>query len=92
MPVKKTGAYKVSTNLTKAIDYAIIQLYLDRTKLGSPIDCCNDGVIATGPINLGTHDLKAGKHTFAVVITGANPKMKPGHMAGVDYVKLEPVE
>jgi len=92
VPVKKTGAYKVSTNLTKAIDYAIIQLYLDGTKLGSPIDCWNDGVIATGPINLGTHDLKAGKHTFAVVITGANPKMKPGHMAGVDYVKLEPVE
>jgi len=92
VPVKKSGKYKVSTNLTKAIDYAIIQLYLDETKLGSPIDCWNDGVIATGPIGLGTHDLEAGKHTFGLVITGANPKMKPGHMAGVDYVKLEPAE
>ncbi len=92
VPVKTAGKYKVSTNLTKAIDYAIIQFSLDGKKLGSPIDCWNDGVVATGPIDLGTHDLEAGKHTFILVITGANPKMTPGYMAGVDYVRLTPVE
>ena len=54
LPVKKTGKYKVTTNLTKAIDYAIIQFCLDGKNLGSPIDCWNDGVVATGPIDLGT--------------------------------------
>jgi hypothetical protein len=92
LPVAKAGKYKVVVALTKAIDYGIIQPMLDDKPLGDAIDCWNDGVISTGPVVLGTRELEAGQHTFSLVITGANPKMKPGYMAGLDYVKLEAVE
>ena len=89
VPVKEAGKYKVIVNLTKAIDYGIVQLSLDDTKLGGPIDLFNDGVVATGPIDLGTHDLAAGNHKLTIQITGANEKAVKAYMAGLDYVKLE---
>ena len=92
VPVKAAGKYKLSVNMTKAIDYGIVQLSLDGKKLGGPFDLFNDGVIPTGPLNLGTHDLEAGKHKLTIQITGANEKAVKAYMAGLDYVKLEPVK
>ena len=92
VPVKDAGKYKLSVQLTKAKDYGIVQLYLDGTKLGGPIDLYNPEVIPTGALDLGTHELTAGKHKFTVEITGANEKAVKSYMAGVDYVKLDPVK
>ncbi len=89
VPVKEVGKYKVIVNLTKAVDYGIVQLSLDDTKLGGPIDLFNDGVVATGPIDLGVHNLTAGNHKLTIQITGANEKAVKAYMAGLDYVKLE---
>ncbi len=92
VPVKKAGTYRVVVNLTKAIDYGVHQLWLDGKKLGGPIDLYNNGVVATGPVDLGTHRLEAGAHKLTVEIVGANPKAKKAYMFGLDYVKLEPVK
>ena len=89
VPVKESGTYKLSTQLTKAIDYGIVQLYLNDKKLGQPIDLYNNGVIPTGPINLGTHKLEKGQSNLKIEITGANEKAQKAYMFGIDYLKLE---
>jgi len=91
-PVAADGKYKLKTQLTKAIDYGIVQLSLDGAKLGEPLDLFNDGVIPTGELDLGTHDLKAGQHKLTLEIVGTNDKAKKAYMAGLDYIKLEPAE
>jgi hypothetical protein len=90
VPVAKAGRYKLSAQLTKARDYGIVQLSLDGKKLGEPIDLFNpDAVVPTGAVDLGAHDLAAGRHTLTLEIVGANEKALKAYMAGVDYVKLE---
>ncbi|MBN1123899.1 MAG: DUF2961 domain-containing protein [Sedimentisphaerales bacterium] len=89
VPVKEDGSYNIKTQLTRAVDYGIVQLYLDGKPLGGPIDLFNNGVIPTGQLDLGTHDLKKGQHILKVEILGANPKAVKSYMFGIDYLLLE---
>jgi hypothetical protein len=88
LPVAKAGSYKLVAQFTKAVDYGIVQLWLDGQKLGQPIDLYHDGVIVSGEIALGTLSLGASDHKLTVEITGANPKAVKSYMFGLDYVKL----
>ncbi len=92
LPVTKAGDYQLLAQLTKAVDYGIVQLSLDGEKLGQPVDLFHNGVIATGEIDLGTRELSAGEHKLAVEITGANPNAVKSFMFGLDYVKLVEVK
>ena len=89
VPVAKPGKYRLTAQLTKAVDYGIVQLYLDGNKLGEPIDLYNNGVIATGAIDLGEHELTKGEHKLKIEIKGANEKAKKAYMFAIDYLKLE---
>jgi len=91
VPVEKTGTYRLKMQLTRAIDYGIVQLYLDGKKLGGPIDLYNNGVIPTGVLDMGIHELTRGKHTLKVEIVGANKKAVKKYMFGLDYLLLEEV-
>ncbi len=91
VPVAKDGTYKLTAQLTKAVDYGIVQLSLDSQKLGKPMDLYNQSVIPTGPLDLGTHEMKKGQHRLTLEIVGANEKAKKAYMAGLDYLKLERV-
>ncbi|MEX2213821.1 MAG: PVC-type heme-binding CxxCH protein [Phycisphaeraceae bacterium] len=89
LPVANAGKHEVQIVLTKATDYAIVQVWLDDRKLGDPIDCYNNGVITTGVLKLDALELKAGEHRLTIEITGANAKAAKAYMVGVDYVRLE---
>ncbi|MCX5646764.1 MAG: DUF2961 domain-containing protein [Phycisphaerae bacterium] len=89
MPVEKPGAYQLTMQLTKAVDYGIVQLSLDDKKLGGPIDLYHNGVVATGVLDMGTHELSKGQHVLKVEIIGANEKAVKSYMFGLDYLKLE---
>ena len=91
VPVDKAGKYQADVVLTKARDYAVVQLYLDGKKVGDPIDLYNPDVVNTGPISLGVHDLSAGAHKLAVEIVGANEKAIKAYMFGLDRVLLKPM-
>jgi len=91
VPVQKTAAYRLKMQLTKAIDYGIIQLYLDGKKLGKPVDLFNNGVVATGVLDMGIHQLDKGEHKLRFEIVGANEKAVKNYMLGLDYIKLEEV-
>ena len=91
VPVEKAGTYRIKTQLTKAVDYGIHQLYLDGEKLGEPIDLFNNGVVPTGQIDLGVRKLDKGQHVLKVEIIGANDKAVKSYMFGMDYILLEDV-
>ncbi len=91
--VETTGKYKIEALFTKARDYGIVEVYLDDKKISEQIDLYNELVVPTGPINLGTHQLKKGKHKFSIKIVGANEKTaKDQHIVGLDEIVLTPVE
>lgn len=86
-PVEKAGSYAVSTNLTKAADYATVALNVND---GEPkeFDRFNKDV-HHDVVELGTYDLKEGNNTLTVKIVGENPEAVPRRMFGLDYIKLE---
>lgn len=88
LPVEKAGRYELVAYLTKARDYGIVQLSLNGTEVGGPIDLYDPNVIPTGAVNLGTHDLAAGENRLTVEILGANAKAIASYMFGLDYLKL----
>ena len=90
VPVAKAGRYKILVRLTRSYDYGIIQFGLDGEALGKPVDLYSPKAVAIDPLALGTRQLAAGEHKLTLEIAGLNPKSKPRHMAGLDYVKLEP--
>ena len=92
VPVQKTARYRLKMQLTKAIDYGIVQLYLDGKKLGKPIDLFNNGVIATGALDMGVHELDKGEHKLRVEIIGANEKAVKSYMFGLDYIRLQDIK
>lgn len=90
LPVEKAGRYKLLAALTKAVDYGIVKLTLDGRAL-TTLDLFNRGVVPTGELDLGTHELGAGEHRLGVEILGANDQAVQSYMFGLDYVKLVPV-
>jgi putative membrane-bound dehydrogenase-like protein len=86
LPVKEEGVFQLSVVLTKARDYAIVQLSLDGMKVGEPVDLYNPDVVPTDPLPLGVHKLTAGNHSLGVEIVGANAKAVKAYMFGIDYV------
>ena len=92
LKIEKGGTYRTTVTLTKARDYGIVQFYVDGQKAGEPIDLYNDGVIPTGPIELGTFDLDQGDHKVTVEIVGANPQADKAYMFGLDQILLKSVK
>ena len=86
--VENAADYDVTVTLTKAIDYGIVQFYVDGKKAGEPIDLFNNGVIPSGPIGLGTFELNQGEHRLTVEIVGANDRAVKGYMFGLDRILL----
>jgi hypothetical protein len=89
VPAQKGGTYRLKMQLTKAVDYGIVQLYLNGKTLGEPIDLFNNGVVPTGVLDMGTHEFDAGRHSLRIEIVGANDKAVKQYMFGLDYLKLE---
>jgi len=89
LPVERTGQYDVEVVFTRARDYGIVQLSLDGTKLGEPVDLYNfPDVVTTGVLTFEGHDLSAGDHRLSVEIVGAHAKAVKSYMFGLDYVRL----
>jgi hypothetical protein len=84
------GSYKLITCLTKANDYAIVQLILNDEKIGGPVDLYDKKVTNTGRIDLGVYPLKKGQNVLTVEIVGSNPQAIKRYMFGMDYLKIQP--
>lgn len=90
--IPRKGRYKLTTRLTQAADYGIVQFYLDGRKIGKPIDLYYpNGVIAGDPIELGKFSLDRGLHCLTVEIVGSNPAAIQRYMFGMDYLDVKKV-
>jgi hypothetical protein len=86
-PAETTGRRRVLANVTKAADYAIVQLSVN----GAPaekLDRFHD-TVAHDLVDLGACEIKEGSNRLVVEIVGANPKAIPRRMFGLDYIKVE---
>lgn len=93
VPVAAAGRYEVVVVLTKAIDYGSVALTLNAAEPPVKIDLFHQsGVVTTGPLSLGKHQLPAGQNRLQVTLGVPNPAAVPRNMFGIDYVLLLPAE
>jgi hypothetical protein len=91
VPVKEAGKYRVTANLTKAVDYGIVKMTLAGQPAGDALDRYATAV-SHDAIELGRFQLERGPNRLEVQIAGANDKALKRYMFGLDYLKLEKVE
>jgi len=87
-PVAKRGRFEVVANLTKAVDYAIVDVAVDDYP-AKRFDRFHTSV-THDKLSLGTFELREGAHRLNVEITGANEKAVKRYMFGLDYLLLVP--
>jgi len=91
IPAAEAGLYEVVVVLTKAIDYGVVSLFVNDAPSPVKIDLFHkSGVITTGPLSLGKHQLAAGTNRLQVTLDPPNPAAVPSNMFGIDYVLLLP--
>lgn len=90
--VSAGGKSAISAVFSKAIDYGTYRISLDDVVVLERLDCFHEGVVTTGPLSLGEHELKSGAHTLTVELLEPNPKAVPANMFGLDYLFMEPVK
>jgi hypothetical protein len=88
-PVETAGTYDVHLRLTRAIDYGRVQFAVNGANQGPKIELYRDP-LDTYTLTLPAVSLHAGNNTLEIRITGAHPDAVPRHMAGLDYIKLQP--
>jgi hypothetical protein len=87
--LSNAGTFDVAGVLTKARDYATVQLLLDGEPLGEPMDLyAQPDVITTGELAWGQRKLAAGKHRLSIRVEGANDAAVKSYMVGLDYIRL----
>lgn len=74
--------------LTRARDYAIVNLLLDGKPVAEAIDLYNPEVITSGMLTFPTPNLKPGKHELTLEIIGANPRAAKSYMVGLDFIRF----
>ena len=86
---KFTGTVDLELVLTCAKDYGIVQLSLDDTKLGDPIDLYETDVVTTGVLSFPKLSVQGAQHTLKIQIAGANPAAVKSHMFAIDYLRIK---
>jgi putative membrane-bound dehydrogenase-like protein len=88
IPVEVEGMYRIELVLTRAPDYATVQVWLNDEPLGAEMDLYAPQVITTGVLEFEARRLTQGSHRLKLKITGANPQAAKAYMVGLDYVRL----
>lgn len=84
-----TGVVDLEIVLTCAADYGIVQLSLDGTPLGKPIDLYETQVSTTGVLQFPKLSVEGSQHTLEIQIVGANPKAARAYMCAIDYIRVK---
>jgi hypothetical protein len=87
--VPVAGRYSLALYLTRAPDYALLQLEVDGAR-SVTFDGFAERVEPSGPVRAGSFDLQAGPRRISLMILGRHAQ-STGHFAGVDRIELLPV-
>ena len=91
VPVAEAGSYRVSADLTKAVDYGIVRMQLAGQDCSKDLDRYATRV-ANDVVELGVFQLQQGSNPLQVEIVGANEQAIKRHMFGLDYLLLKKVD
>jgi len=89
LPEREVGRYALEAFFTKASDYAIVDVFVNETKLGefdlwSPRD-----IVPTGALPLGEVQLGGRKNTLRIEVVGKNPNASPPfYQFGIDGIRI----
>lgn len=87
------GEYEVFAAFTKAPDYGIARIMLDDDVVLDRIDFHSEKVEPTGEVSLGRRRLSPEGNLLRMIVLGSNEKaIGQGHLMGLDYLRLVPVE
>jgi hypothetical protein len=89
--LNQTGKFKVSAQLTKAVDYGIIQISINGIPVGSKFDGYIENEVKPVQIELGTYVLSEGENILSIKILGANKNAKTGNMSGIDWLQFSKI-
>ena len=78
--------------MTKAVDYGIIQLYINGKPASKIINGYNREKVKPVDVDLGEHILSEGDNILTAKIIGADVFAKPGNMVGIDFLKFEQID
>ena len=87
LDVPKTGRYRVRVLGTAGPDFGIVRVALDGRALPGEFDLYSGRVCPAGGLELGTHNLAAGKHRLRFTADGKNAASKDYYF-GLDAVDL----
>lgn len=85
--VRKAGPYRLRVLATAAPDFGKIRAALDGKKLEGEFDLYSGRVSPSGSLELGTHELKAGRHRLRFTVEGKNAA-SAGYFFGLDAIDL----
>lgn len=89
LPDRTPGERRLEVFLTRAADYGVVRIELNRRVLGEPIDLYTDaGVKPTGPIDLGVAKLGTGDRLRFEVIGTNERSARPHYLFGIDGIRL----
>lgn len=89
--LNQTGKFRVSAQLTKAVDYGIIQISINGIPVGSKFDGYMENGVKAYEVDLGSQVLSEGENILSIKILGANKNAKPGNMAGIDWLQFNKI-
>jgi hypothetical protein len=88
LPDRTPGERRLEVFLTRAADYGVVRIQLNRRILGEPIDLFSESVMPTGAIDLGVLTLGTGDR-LRIEVVGTNERSAPPHFQfGIDGVRL----
>jgi hypothetical protein len=89
-PEFEPGKYRMSLFMTKAADYGIVNVSLNGTPIGEPIDLWSGyGVMPTNKLDLGIVELRGEDDVLRLAVNATNPKAAaPFFQFGIDGVRL----
>lgn len=86
----KPGKYRATLWIVCSWDYGIVQWSLNGKPLGDPVDAFSPAVVAK-KVDGGVVEIREGENRLDLKIAGKNEK-STGYFAGLDALKLEPVQ
>lgn len=85
--VRRAGRYRLCVSATAAPDYGRIRMSFDEANAGPMVDLYAGRVCPAGLLELGVHDLAAGRHFIRFKAVGKNPA-STGTFFGIDTIDL----
>jgi hypothetical protein len=87
----RSGRYAFDVQFTKALDYAIVEVSIDGSRIGELFDGYGSPLaVPSGEVSFGIVELNQGPHRIRFTAVDKNTASK-NYFMGIDCLKLEPV-